>query len=153
MKKSILLPFLLFFAASLYAQETNRIIGNWLTDKGTSEISIYKAQNGKFNGKLTWLKEPNEFGAPKKDKKNPDAALKEKPLVGLLILKDFEYDNSEKNWSKGTIYDPESGKTYDSYMWFKDGDYDALKIKGFVLGMRFLGRETTWTKTDGKTSK
>lgn len=149
MKKIFVLPLLLFIVFSIYAQDSNKVIGNWLTDNGKSQISIYKSKNGKFYGKLTWLKEPNEDGAAKKDKNNPEASLKQKPLLGLLILKDFEYDNSEKNWSEGTIYDPESGKTYDSYMWFNDGNYDVLKLKGFVLGMRFLGRETTWTKTEG----
>ena len=153
MKKSLLLPLLLCFAFSIYAQDPNQVIGNYLTDKGSSQVSIFKAKNGKYYGKLTWLEEPNEDGAPKKDKKNPEASLKNKPLLGLEILKDFEFDNSEKNWSKGTIYDPESGKTYDSYMWFKDGNYEVLKLKGFVLGMRFLGRETTWTKTEGKPTK
>jgi hypothetical protein len=30
-------------------------------------------------------------------------------------------------------------------MWF-DGNKNMLKIKGYVMGMRFLGRETTWKR-------
>jgi uncharacterized protein (DUF2147 family) len=150
MKKIIALSALFFFAISMYAQDSEKIKGYWMTEKGTSQIQIYKAKNTKYYGKLCWLDEPNEFGAPKKDKENPDAKLKERPLLDLLLLQSFEYDNSEKNWSEGTIYDPESGKTYDCYMWFENGNYDELKIKGFVLGMRFLGRETTWKRAAAK---
>jgi uncharacterized protein (DUF2147 family) len=38
------------------------------------------------------------------------------------------------------------GKTYDCYMWFEGNDFENLKIKGFVMGMRFLGRETNWKR-------
>ena len=66
------------------------------------------------------------------------------------MLKSFEYDPGDKEWENGTIYDPESGKTYDAYMWFEDGDNETLKLKGYVMGMRFMGRETTWTREERK---
>lgn len=66
----------------------------------------------------------------------------------MQILKGFKYNSNSQQWEKGTIYDPDTGKTYDCYMWFED-DPNVLKIKGYVLGMRFLGRETTWTKEEG----
>jgi len=140
----------LFLSVTLFASGPERVKGYWLTEKGTSQIWIYLAKNGKYYGKIVWLEEPNENGAPKKDKENPDEELKSRPLMDLLLLKGFSYDSGDKEWVDGTIYDPESGKTYDCYMWFEDGDFNKLKIKGFVMGMRFMGRETTWTREPAK---
>jgi uncharacterized protein (DUF2147 family) len=70
--------------------------------------------------------------------------------MGLQILKGFSYNEKAKNWEKGTIYDPKNGKTYDCYMWFEGNNDKVLKIKGYVLGMRWLGRQTTWTREDKK---
>lgn len=150
MKKLLFILTLSFFLSAAYSQDADKIKGHWLTEKGTSQIYIYKATNGKYFGKIDWIEEPNEFGAPKKDKENPDEKLKNRPLLGLLLLNNFEYDSKDKEWENGTIYDPDNGKTYDCYMWFENGDYNTLKIKGFVMGMRFLGRETTWKSEPGK---
>ena len=152
MKKLIFSFALIFIAASLNlkAQDADKVKGYWLTDEGTSQIYIFKAKNGSYYGKIVWLDEPNEFGAPKKDKENPDDKLKDRPLLDLLLLTSFEYDAKDEEWVEGVIYDAKSGKTYDCYMWFEDGNEKELKIKGFLMGMRFIGKETTWTREDGK---
>ncbi len=41
--------------------------------------------------------------------------------------------------------DPKSGKTYDCYGWLENDD--LLKLKGFVAGMRWLGRSSEWYRT------
>ncbi len=51
----------------------------------------------------------------------------------------------------GSIYDPKNGKTYDCYAWFEDGDFNNLYIKGYVAGIKALGRKTIWTKTEYST--
>lgn len=150
MKKVFFSLLILLLSYSAYSQDADKVRGYWLTEKGTSQVWIYRANNGNYYGKLVWLEEPNENGAPKKDKENPDEKLKDRTLIDLLLLKGFEYDNKDNEWENGTIYDPESGKTYDCFMWFENGDYNTLKIKGFVMGMRFMGRETTWARENGK---
>ena len=113
-------------------------------ESGLFRCDTAKADN-KYYGRIVWLKETlNDQGRPKVDDKNPDKAMHNRPIMGLELLKGFTFNESKKEWSDGTIYDPKSGKTYDCYMWF-DGP-NKLQIKGFVLGMRFLGRETTWTR-------
>ena len=146
MKKLLIILSLFFFITASYGQDADKIKGHWLTAKGTSQVYIYKATNGKYYGKIDWLEEPNENGAPKKDTENPDAKLKNRPILGLVLLNGFSFDAGDKEWENGTIYDPDNGKTYDCYMWFENGDYNTLKIKGFVLGMRFMGRETEWKR-------
>lgn len=150
MKNLLFLFILAFLTSPLFSQNAEKVKGYWLTEKGTSQVWIYKAKNDKYYGKLVWLEEPNENGGPKKDKENPDDKLKDRPLLDLLLLRSFEFDEEDKEWENGTIYDPESGKTYDCYMWFEDGNHNHLKIKGYVMGMRFMGRETTWKREPAK---
>lgn len=145
MKKLLLLLTSIITGSSLLFSQADKVIGFWLTEKGTSQVEIYLADDGKIYGKISWLEEPNENGKPKMDTENPDESLKTRPIIGLNLLKEFVYDQHDQEWQDGTIYDPDNGKTYDSYMWFED-DPNILKIKGFVLGMRFLGRSTTWKR-------
>jgi uncharacterized protein (DUF2147 family) len=145
MKKLIMILAIFALSYGKLFSQANNVIGIWLTDGGKSQVEIYRAPNGKYEGKLVWLRDPlDENRRPKLDKENPDSKLKSQPLLGLVLLKDFEYDASAKEWKGGTIYDPDNGKTYSAYMWFNDSN--TLNIKGFVLGMRFLGRSTTWTR-------
>ena len=141
MKKiSIVIGLIFLFSIQLSAQ-TDKVVGFWLTDEGESQVEIFKKSNGKYYGKIVWLEEPNENGKPKVDDDNPVVSLQNRPILGLELLKGFSED---KEWENGTIYDPDSGKTYDCYMWFEGSN--NLKIKGYVMGMRFIGRKTTWTR-------
>jgi uncharacterized protein (DUF2147 family) len=60
-----------------------------------------------------------------------------------VVLKDFEFDG-KKEWKGGTIYDPESGKTYKAYFYLENKN--TLKLRGYV-GVSALGRTQTWTKS------
>jgi uncharacterized protein (DUF2147 family) len=146
MKKHLLTAIaILFLPLFLYAQ-SDKILGTWVTEKGTSAVDIYKGTDGKYNGKISWLEEPLENGKPKVDDENSDPQLAKRPIMGLQILKGFSYDSKRKQWVGGTIYDPDNGKTYDCYAWFEDGNTSQLFIKGYVLGIRALGRSTEWKR-------
>ena len=58
----------------------------------------------------------------------------------------LRYDTSANEWNGGRIYDPQSGKTYDCYVWMEDRN-DMLFMKGYVVGIRWLGKSTEWTRT------
>jgi uncharacterized protein (DUF2147 family) len=85
-------------------------------------------------------------GEPEKDSMNPDAKLRSRSRLGISILSGLKYNSSEKQWLDGRIYDPKNGKTYDCYAWFEK-DNNVLYIKGYVAGIKWLGRSTTWTRT------
>lgn len=121
------------------------ILGIWYNEEKTSKVQVYQAGN-LFFAKIVWLKEPmdKETGKPRLDKLNPDPKLKNNPLIGLTILKNFEFDGDDE-WNDGTIYDPKNGKTYSCFMKF-DGSPDKLKIRGYV-GVSLIGRSTYWTRT------
>lgn len=135
----------IFAGKTVSAQEfkANDVLGIWLNDDKDAQINIYQEGDNYF-GKIVWLKNPidEETGKPKTDDENPDESLRNTPTLGLIILKDFEFDEDE--WNDGTIYDPKSGKTYSCYMIFRDGK-EKLKIRGYI-GISLLGRTSYWTK-------
>ena len=126
------------------AHKADDILGTWLNQEATGKIELYK-ENGKFFGKLVWLREPNDkiTGLPRTDKENPNEKLKATPLIGMVNMKDFSF-NGKDEWSGGTIYDPKNGKTYKCYIQFES--LNKLKIRGYI-GVSILGRNTYWTKT------
>jgi uncharacterized protein (DUF2147 family) len=145
----IILP-LLFLCNLGISQAPTAVNGYWLTSEGESQVKIYKTANGEFNGEIVWLEEPyNEDGSVKRDTENPDKELRGRKILGLKILKGFEYDADDEKWEDGKIYDPKSGKTYDCFMWFEDGNKNVLHVKGFI-GISLIGRETKWTREASK---
>ena len=115
----------------------------WYNEEKTAKIQIYKATDGKFYGKIVWLKVPDADGKPKVDKNNPDDKKKNDPLMGLILLKAFKKDG-EKGYNDGTIYDPKNGKTYSCKITNKG---DVLDVRGYI-GFSWIGRTTVWTKAD-----
>lgn len=143
----LLLGSILMVAGNLFAQDykTDDILGYWLNEDQDGKVEIYK-ENGKYYGKLVWLKFPidEETGKPKLDKHNPDDELKKRPSKGIILMNDFEYDG-DGEWDDGEIYDPKSGKTYSCYM--KLESMNKLKVRGFI-GVSLIGRTTYWTRTE-----
>lgn len=131
-----------FLVAQTY--HADDIVGTWLNEEGTAQVGVFKV-GSQYYGKIVWLKTPNDSitGLPRTDKENPDAALKSKPLLGLVNLKGFLFDGDDE-WKDGTIYDPKNGKTYSCYMKFEEATKEKLKIRGYV-GISLLGRTTYWT--------
>jgi len=141
MKKSTFLTICLLILASVSYGQADKILGIWVPAKGTSQVRIFKATNGKYYGKVEWLEEDKD----KLDVNNPDVEKRNTKIWGMLILKDFSFNTEKERWEGGTVYDPDNGKTYDCYMWF-DGDDNTMTLKGYVLGMKFVGRSESWKR-------
>jgi uncharacterized protein (DUF2147 family) len=151
---------LVFLAASIQvsAEDGDAILGLWATDPegggGEAHVEVYK-EDGKYHGKIIWLAQPvyppdDPKGTPgelKTDLNNPDPALQDKPVIGLLITKDFVY-KGKGLWHKGTIYDPDNGKTYKCKIKYGDTK-EVLKVRGFI-GISMLGRTTYWTRVENQ---
>jgi uncharacterized protein (DUF2147 family) len=135
------------------AGDGDTILGVWATDPegegGQAHIEITKT-GGKYAGTIVWLEEPlylddeedEDYGNPKVDKNNPDPALQSRPIIGLELMKGFVFDGKE-TWKKGTIYDPDNGKTYKCKL--KIGDEGQLKVRGYI-GFSMIGRTSEWTR-------
>jgi len=130
------------------------ILGIWETEHqetGWSHVEIY-AHGDKVHGRIVWLNnsvykedDPGGMaGQPIVDRDNPDESLRDRPLLGLEMMWDFEHDGKNK-WTDGRIYDPESGKTYRCKLTLKDEN--TLELFGYVkVGFVKLGRDTNWLR-------
>jgi len=139
----------LFISSQAFSQSKgDRLTGTYYvikTDtKSESRIQIYKTSDGKYEGKIIWLKYPNHpDGTPKYDDKNPNAELRKVKSDHVVLLKNFTYDEKNDEWNGGTIYDPEEGKTYKCKLTFESAA--KLKVRGYI-GIPALGKTMYWTK-------
>ncbi len=143
MKKLIALFVFMLASTLVMAQDADAIVGVWEPGSGKARVKIDNIE-GKFYGRIVWLKEPNDptTGKPKTDINNSDESMKNVPLRGYRMLKDFVY-KGKGIWEEGTIYDPETGNTYTSVITMKDEN--TLDIRGYV-GVKTFGRSDTWRK-------
>lgn len=149
----VLLLGAIFLALPAFASDADAIVGVWATDPegggGQAHIKIY-ANGDLYDGKIVWLDEPlyteddegEKPGVPKEDHNNPDPALRTRPIVGLVLMQGFRYDGKGE-WHKGTIYDPDNGKTYKCKL--RLAENGVLKVRGFI-GISLLGRTSEWTR-------
>jgi uncharacterized protein (DUF2147 family) len=149
-KLHLLLALFLFLSPGLYvpalAQEKTVVVQPaqtdplerclWYDEAKTAKIKIYKAVDGKYYGKVIWLKIPDRDGKPKVDMHND-------PILGMLILKGLK-KTDENIYDHGTIYDPTNGKTYSCKITVNG---DSLQLHGYI-GFSFIGHSTTWTKAE-----
>ncbi len=144
----ILLFVVVFFNTNAKAEST--IIGTWKTidDEGpnkgktTSYIEIFE-NNGVYFGKITKLL----IDPPDKVCNKCTGDFKNKPLIGMIILKDMKKTvNVDKElgieYAGGTILDPDSGDIYKCKMWVKD---DVLTARGYI-GISLFGRSQEWLR-------
>lgn len=140
----LLILSLVFIGVNVSASaQTDPIEKVWYNQEKTAKIQVYKAKNGKFYGKMVWLKDPLENGKPKVDKENPDAKKRNTPLIGLVLLSGLEKDG-DKEYDGGKIYDPKNGKTYSCKITHNG---NSLDLRGFV-GISLIGRTSVWTLAD-----
>jgi len=138
-----LLVLSLFLFSTLAKAQTDRLEGLWYNQEKTGKVLITKSADGKFYGKVVWLKEPNENGKPKVDRMNVDPKLRSRPRLGLQVLAGFEKDGDDK-YTGGTIYDPLNGKTYSCKITYKG---KTLDIRGYI-GISLFGRTTVWSRAE-----
>lgn len=144
MKKLIFILIALCLILPMFAQSAQRITGVWYNGEKTSKIEITQNEAGLFVGHIIWLKEPSlKDGGTKTDDKNPDVKLQKKPLVGLQVLHDLKYEGKDK-YKGGTIYDPQTGKTYSVKAEMVNNS--TLSLRGYI-GIPLAGRTDTWTRT------
>ncbi len=122
--------------------QKDKIEGNWYNEEKTAQVKIYKAVDGKFWGKIVWMKEPNKDGRPRVDEKNSKPGLRTRPLMNLPLLSHFS-KKDDNTYDGGEIYDPKNGKTYSCTITYRNDN--ELGIRGYI-GISLIGRTTTWTR-------
>ena len=133
----------LLLSSTVIKAQTDQIEGLWYNDVKSGKILITKGADGKFYGKVVWLKEPLKNGKPKLDEMNVDESLRSRPRLGLRVLSGFVKDGDVK-YTDGTIYDPLNGKTYSCKITYKG---KTLDIRGYI-GISLFGRTTVWSRAE-----
>ena len=134
MKKCLLL--LAFVFCSLFASaQIDKIVGEWYTvDDETGAVKalvdIYKGDNGLYYGKI--------IKVFKDGQENPNSDRK-----GLVIVKDMKAEDGMLKG--GTIYEPESGKTYYAKISYNEAD-NTITLRGSLDRRGWVGRSQTWIK-------
>lgn len=148
MKIGTLLVTALLSTTPAFAAGPGDILGLWKTDGGDSRLELFKCSD-KICGKIVWLKVPHYIdavdgpvGKTKVDWKNPDPAVRKRPILGLQVMKGFT-PRSGNRWDNGTCYDPESGKNYKCKMQLAGSD--RLVLRGYI-GISLIGRNFSLTR-------
>lgn len=140
-----ILALLLAFALRMTAQNANSVVGKWKTADGKGVIQIYKTSDGTYQGKIIKATpKPGKNANELVDENNPNPSLRNRPVIGLCILRNFRFDGEEE-WEDGLIYDPDNGKEYSCKMWIEDEN--TLKIRGYI-GISLFGRTEIWTRIE-----
>ena len=135
---------LLSSVGASFAQMTP--LGAWHTidDKTKevkSEIQITEAA-GVLSGKVTKLLRKEAKQDAVCDKCTDDR--KDKPMLGLEIIRGGKKIDGKDVWEGGKILDPEEGKNYTLRMTpIEDGK--KLEVRGILFGP--IGRTQTWVRT------
>lgn len=137
---------LLFLLSSLTAFSQNisdnkmQILGKWKTHDNRAIVEVFE-QSGKYFGKIVWLQNgTDKTGKQRTDIENPSKEKQNISLIGLTIMNNFVFDDNE--FINGTVYDPDSGSTYNCKLWLTDNN--TLKVRDYC-GIFY--KTFTWTKT------
>ena len=138
---------LILFAVMVHLQlSAQSCIGYWITiddESGLKKsiVELYKKDEKMF-GKVVYIYKRGKDG-PHSLCDQCEGSLKNKPVMGMQIVKNLSWDGSE--WEGGTILDPDNGKVYDAKIWINSENYAKLNVRGYI-GPFF--RTQTWLKTE-----
>ena len=137
----LLIICLVFEAIELNAQSVE---GKWYSldpdDQKETIIELYK-KNDKLFGKVIALLQDED--KHKTCSKCPQQ-FKDKPILGLEILRDFTLEDDR--WTNGVILIPKNGKEYQCNI--SIDNEGRLVIRGYI-GFSLLGRSTYWYRVEG----
>ena len=136
--KHLILILISLYLSSSFGQ--SGIVGKWRTiddetGKPISVVEIFERQ-GKIYGRVIEIIDPKGKG---KSCVNCTGEDKNKPLLGLTVIKGLTKDGHEYNGGK--ILDPKHGKLYKCYISLEEKD--KLKVRGYV-GISLFGRTQYW---------
>jgi uncharacterized protein (DUF2147 family) len=129
-------------AATSVGAQSPTPVGIWLHPNGRIRVEIAPCDD-RLCGKIVWFRWPNDTqGHPLIDLKNPDPALRTRPLLGLPILYGLRHAG-ERTWEDGKIYNPDDGRDYQALMSIQDDG--TLRVRAYVL-LPILGETQIWTR-------
>lgn len=138
----------LFAVAPAFAASTepdpSGVLGFWMAESKKVAVEIYPCGE-ELCGKIVWLAKPyRKNGEFKRDKRNPDPALRDRGYCGIEVITGLK-PKRDDYWRSGRFYYPKKGKTYDVDIKLKDDD--RLELRAY-LGIRLFGITEIWSRPD-----
>ncbi len=130
---------LLALSAGPAAAQDDGLLGRWRTPAENGVVSIERC-GAAVCGRLVDAA-PLRADPDQRDVRNRSAALRTRPLKGLLVLRGFT--GGPRTWSGGPLYDPNSGQTAGTGTLTLTGP-DTLSVRGCIAPL--LCRTQTWTR-------
>tara|TARA_B100001248_G_C27395910_1_gene465543 strand:- start:953 stop:1435 length:483 start_codon:yes stop_codon:yes gene_type:complete len=122
---------LTFLSLEIYADESNSMIGYWLTSQS---IVLTKKCEIEFCATIEYIFIGDEKDQKSiTDTKNKDRSLRERSIVGINLVSGFKYIEDVKELSGGRIYDPGRGRTFKSNIYLLENG--NLKVEGCLLNI------------------
>lgn len=122
-------------------------VGAWKTiDDQTGQVrAIVRIAevNGEYQGQIENIfPQPGEDPSPRCEACS--GARRDRPLLGMVIIENIR--KRDREYSGGTILDPETGTTYRCSLALADAGRKLL-VRGFV-GFSLFGRTQTWLRNE-----
>jgi uncharacterized protein (DUF2147 family) len=127
------------------AAQPVEIAGVWLSPKANIRVRIGPCGVA-LCGNIIWLRDSTDpqTGEPLTDRKNPDPANRNRPLVGTQMVIGLKPGRAAGEWT-GQVYSPNEGETHDA-SFSMDGP-NGLKVE--VCRMAgLLCRTLAWTRAN-----
>jgi uncharacterized protein (DUF2147 family) len=145
MKKTVFAALLGLASSLAFAQMSP--VGLWRTidDETKAEKSLVRITEagGVMTGKVEKIADPAKANAnctPCTDER------KDKPVLGMTILRGVKPSSDASTWEGGDILDPNNGKIYKVRLKPIDGG-KQMEVRGFI-GVALLGRTQTWVRVE-----
>ncbi|WP_292227272.1 DUF2147 domain-containing protein [Brevundimonas sp.] len=121
------------------AQDGDVVLGRWRTSAQNGVVVIERCGAslcGRLIDAAALRTNPDQ-----RDVRNRNAALRDRPLQGVLVLQAFS--GGPQEWSGGPLYDPETGQGAPTGT-LKLVSADRLAVRGCIAPL--LCRTQTWTR-------
>jgi uncharacterized protein (DUF2147 family) len=132
---------LLAATASGFAQVSDPV-GEWLVEDGSARIKVVSCPQEQSQPPTLWGVIWAET-SPGIDSKNPDPAMRNRPMLGVPIL--INMRQTQANLWNGKIYDARGGSIYDAKISLSRND--MLEVRGCVAGFLCGGQD--WKRVTG----
>jgi uncharacterized protein (DUF2147 family) len=130
MKKLLIALFLVAASGAALAQATPAGLWKTIDDDGKTEKSLVRISDagGVFSGKIEKIMDPTKQNSV--CEKCTDER-KDKPVIGMTILRNLREGDDKGVWDGGEILDPNNGKTYKTRLKPIDGG-KKLEMRGYI---------------------
>ncbi|WP_326538425.1 DUF2147 domain-containing protein [Pseudorhodoferax sp.] len=145
MRTPVLTLLLALAAGTAAAQMTPAGLWKTIDDESKKEKSLVRIvdEGGVVSGRIEKLLDPEAKAGEVCDKCSDER--KDKPIVGLSILRNLKQSGSDKTvWEGGEVLDPNNGKTYRARLQPVNGGKE-LQLRGY-LGPFY--RTQTWIRVE-----